>query len=51
MTWSRSSTSIGREVLARTVSTGPPPGGGDGTDIELDVGDSVRTATVWVVKA
>jgi isoleucyl-tRNA synthetase len=42
---------IGREVLARSVSTGPPPGGAEGTVIELDVGDGVRTATIWVVKA
>jgi isoleucyl-tRNA synthetase len=42
---------IGREVLARTVSSGPPPGGGVGTVVQLDVGDDVRTATVWLVKA
>ncbi len=42
---------IGREVLARTVSSGPPPGGGAGTVVQLDVGDDVRTATVWLVKA
>lgn len=43
--------SIGREVLARSVSIGPPPGGGEGTLVELDTGGQVRTATIWVVKA
>ncbi|HEY4928054.1 MAG TPA: isoleucine--tRNA ligase [Acidimicrobiales bacterium] len=43
--------SIGREVLARSVSIGPPPGGGEGTVVELDTGGSVRIATIWVVKA
>jgi isoleucyl-tRNA synthetase len=43
--------SIGREVLARTMSTGPPFGGDDGTDIELEIGDGVRSASIWVAKA
>jgi isoleucyl-tRNA synthetase len=44
---------IGREVLAVGVSTGPPPdsGAGSGTAIELDDGESVRTATIWVVRS
>jgi isoleucyl-tRNA synthetase len=42
---------IGREVLARTVSTGPPAGGGAGTVIELDAGEGVRTASIWIEKA
>jgi len=43
--------SIGREVLARSVSTDPPDGGGDGTPIDLDDGESARQATAWVAKA
>jgi len=52
---------IGREVLARSVSTSAPggaapgaPGAGDvpeGTTLQLDDGESVRTVTIWVVKA
>ncbi|HEX7444689.1 MAG TPA: DUF5915 domain-containing protein, partial [Acidimicrobiales bacterium] len=42
---------IGREVLARTVTFGPSPDGGTGTVIELDDGDAVRTATIWVARA
>ena len=43
--------SIGREVLARSVSTEPLVGGEDGTLIDLDDGESARQATAWVVKA
>ncbi len=42
---------IAREVLAVDISTGPLPGDGDGTVIELDDGVSLRSATVWVSKA
>ena len=42
---------IAREVLARTVSTTPPEGGGPGTVLVLDDGESAREATMWVVKA
>ncbi len=42
---------IGREVLARTVTAGPPDGGGDGAALELDDGESVRLARIWVAKA
>ncbi len=42
---------IGREVLARTVVTSAPAGGGEGTLLRLDDGDSVREAWIWVVKA
>ena len=42
---------IGREVLAVSVSTEPPTGADGGTVIELDDGETVRTATIWVVKA
>jgi len=41
---------VGREVLARTVSTGPPAGGA-GTAVELDGGEGTRTATIWIEKA
>ncbi len=45
--------SIAREVLARSVSTSPPkdPDAGPGTRLEIDAGETVREATVWVVKA
>ena len=42
---------IGREVLARTVTFGPSADGGAGTVIELDDGDDVRSATIWVARA
>ncbi len=42
---------IGREVLARTVTFGPSPDGATGTVIELDDGDAVRSATIWVARA
>jgi len=42
---------IGREVLARTVSIGPRPEADEGTVIELDVGEGVRTATLWIGRA
>ena len=42
---------IAREVLARTVTFAPPDGGAPGTVAQIDSGDSVREATVWVIKA
>jgi len=42
---------IGREVLAVEVVTRPPEDGGEGTVIELDEDESVRTATIWVRRA
>ncbi len=42
---------IGGEVLARTVMTSPPVESGPGTTIELDDGDTARSATVWLSKA
>jgi isoleucyl-tRNA synthetase len=42
---------IGREVLARSVSFSAPEGAGPGTTLQIDAGDSVREATAWVVKA
>ncbi len=44
---------IGREVLAVGVSTEPPAGSeaGGGTVLELDDGETVRTATIWVAKS
>ena len=42
---------IAREVLARSVSTSPPQGAGDGTVVEFDDGESVRVVTIWVIKA
>jgi len=42
---------IAREVLAVDVSTSPPDDGGDGTVVELDDGETVRTATIWVRRA
>jgi len=42
---------VAREVLATEVRTGPPADGGEGTPIELDDGESVRTATIWVRRA
>ena len=42
---------IGREVLARSIVTTPPEGADEGTLLQLDDGDSVREARIWVVKA
>jgi len=44
--------SIAREVLARSVSTVRPqdPDAGPGTSLAIDTGETVREATVWVVK-
>jgi isoleucyl-tRNA synthetase len=42
---------IAREVLAHSVATAPPEGGGEGTEVELDDGGSVRRVRIWVVKA
>jgi isoleucyl-tRNA synthetase len=42
---------IAREVLARTVRFAPPDGGAPGTVVQIDAGDSVREATIWVIKA
>ncbi len=42
---------IAREVLAHSVATGTAEGGGEGTEVELDDGESVRRARIWVVKA
>jgi isoleucyl-tRNA synthetase len=42
---------IAREVLAVDIATEAPTGDGDGTVIELDDGESVRSATMWVGKA
>ncbi len=42
---------IAREVLARSVSIDPPGGGGPGTAIELDEGETTRRVTVWLHKA
>jgi isoleucyl-tRNA synthetase len=42
---------IGREVLARSIRTTPPEGADEGTLLRLDDIDSVREATIWVVKA
>ncbi len=42
---------IAREVLARSVSTEPPDGGGPGTILEIDDGERARQVTAWVVKA
>ncbi|MGA8727035.1 MAG: isoleucine--tRNA ligase [Acidimicrobiales bacterium] len=42
---------VAREVLARSVSTSPPDGGGEGTEVELDDGEAVRVVRIWVVKA
>jgi len=42
---------IAREVLARSVSTEPPDGGGPGTTLEIDDGETARPVTAWVVKA
>ena len=42
---------IGREVLARTIAATPPDGAGPGTTFELDDGQTVWSATAWVVKA
>jgi hypothetical protein len=42
---------IAREVLARDVTHAPPDGAGPGTAVQIDAGDSVREATIWVIKA
>jgi isoleucyl-tRNA synthetase len=42
---------IGREVLARTVSTSPSEGADAGAVIQLDDGGTPRSATVGLVKA
>jgi isoleucyl-tRNA synthetase len=42
---------IGREVLARSVATTPPEDAGTGSPIELDDGETVRQARIWVFKA
>ena len=42
---------IAREVLARSVSTAPPEGAGEGTEVELDDGESARRVRIWVIKA
>jgi len=42
---------IGREVLARSIRTTPPEGADEGTLLRLHDIDSVRAATIWVVKA
>ena len=42
--------SIGREVLARTVSFAAPDDGRPGATLSIDAGDSVREATIWVIK-
>jgi isoleucyl-tRNA synthetase len=42
---------IAGEVLARSVVTEPPSGADRGTVLELDDGETVRTATAWVIKA
>ncbi len=42
---------IGREVLARTVSFSAPEGAGPGAALGHRRGDTVREATVWVSKA
>ncbi len=42
---------IGREVLARSVTTAPPEDAGSGTTFELDDGGSARGVTLRVVKA
>ena len=42
---------IAREVLARAVSLSAPQDAGPGTALQLDAGDTVREATIWVIKA
>jgi isoleucyl-tRNA synthetase len=42
---------IGREVLAHSVTAGPPATGDQGVHLELDDGESVRHARIWVAKA
>jgi isoleucyl-tRNA synthetase len=42
---------IGREVLARTITTTPPGDGGPGTAFELDDGEAIRRVDAWVVRA
>ncbi len=45
------SETIGREVLARTVSFSAPEAAGPGTTLQIEAGDTVREATIWVAKA
>jgi isoleucyl-tRNA synthetase len=42
---------IGREVLARAVTTSPPGEGGPGTVLVLETGDATRQVEVWIEKA
>ena len=42
---------IAREVLARSVSTVPPEGAGEGIEVELDDGESVHRVRIWVIRA
>jgi isoleucyl-tRNA synthetase len=42
---------VAREVLARSVTTAAPEGGGDGVSIDLDDGETTRKVRIWVVKA
>ena len=42
---------IGREVLARSITTEPPDGADGGTTLEFDDGGTVRVAEAWVAKA
>ncbi len=42
---------VAREVLARSVSTSPPAGGSEGTEVEIDDGEAARKVRIWVVKA
>jgi isoleucyl-tRNA synthetase len=42
---------IAREVLARSISTTPPEDAGRGSPLELDDGETVRHARIWVSKA
>jgi isoleucyl-tRNA synthetase len=43
---------IGREVLARSVTTSPPGEDvGDGTPFEFDDGGTLREAKIWITKA
>jgi isoleucyl-tRNA synthetase len=42
---------IGREVLARAVTTSPPGDGRPGTVLVLETGDTTRQVEVWIEKA
>jgi isoleucyl-tRNA synthetase len=42
---------VAREVLARSVSTTPPTGAGQGTTIEIDDGAAPREAKIWLTRA